>query len=116
MTRRMLHIFRGVFLCVACTASPIFAQTRPTTRTDVAAGTPHSAIDAGLAFLASQQNTDGSFQPAGTKLQTSALALLAYLSAGDMPDSGRYGDAVRRGAEFLLRQTAIFLLGGWQAA
>jgi hypothetical protein len=86
-------------------AAPILAQTQPTTRTVATGDTSHSAIDAGLAFLASQQNADGSFQPGGTKLQTSALALLAYLSSGDMPDNGRYGDAVRRVTEFLLRQT-----------
>jgi hypothetical protein len=105
MIRRMLHISGGFVACVAITAAPIFAQTQPTTRTEGSAHTPQSAIDAGLAFLAGQQNADGSFQPAGTKLQTSALALLAYLSGGDIPDSGRYGDTVRRGAEFLLRQT-----------
>lgn len=105
MNRQIRHIVAAVFLSLTSAASPILAQTQPTTRVTPLVGTSRAAIDAGLAFLASQQNAEGSFQAAGTKLQTSGLGLLAYLSAGDMPDSGRYGDAVRRAAEFLLRQT-----------
>src|SRR3954471_16659717 len=64
-----------------------------------------TSIDAGLAFLAKQQNADGSFQTGGQKLAASATALLAFLSSGQAPDNGRYGAAVRRATEFLLRQT-----------
>jgi hypothetical protein len=105
MIRHLLHILAGAFVLLTLMASPILAQTRPTTRTNAPAGTARAAIDAGLAFLAGQQTAEGSFQRAGAKLQTSALTLLAYLSAGDTPDSGQYGDAVRRVEEFLLRQT-----------
>jgi hypothetical protein len=86
------------------TASTAPAQTQPSAQAQTA-NPKLDSMHAGLAYLAQQQNADGSFQTAGAKLQISALTLLGFLSAGNMPDSGKYGDAVRRVVEFLLRQT-----------
>ncbi len=62
-----------------------------------------SAVDGGLAWLASQQQADGSFpsddiaQPAVT-----ALAVMAFLSRGHVPDEGPYGSDISRAIDFVL--------------
>ena len=60
-----------------------------------------SSVDKGLTWLASQQAEDGRFpsdevaQPAVT-----ALAVMAFLSRGHIPDQGRYGQQLSKGNRF----------------
>jgi hypothetical protein len=65
-------------------------------------------IARGLAFLAKQQKADGSFDDPEDQQQhrvvTSALAVLAFLSAGHTPDVGRYGIAVRGAVDYVVAQ------------
>ena len=62
-----------------------------------------SSVDNGLRWLASQQAEDGSFpsddiaQPAVT-----AMAVMAFLSRGHLPDQGRYGTQISRAIDFVL--------------
>lgn len=56
----------------------------------------------GLVFLAGQQGDDGAFGSGDKRFRDTAAALLAFLSAGEVADVGRYGLTVRRAAEFLL--------------
>lgn len=62
-----------------------------------------SAVDRGLAFLASTQEEDGRFpsedsaQPAVT-----SLAVMAFLSRGHTPDEGRYGARISKAIDFVL--------------
>jgi len=63
------------------------------------------AIDAGLNFLAVRQHTDGSFGSGSVyrrNVAVSALAGMAFLSAGHTPGRGKYGDHVSRTVDFLL--------------
>ena len=72
-------------------------------------------ISRGLAYLARQQQPDGSFQNresdrrdepprfTGPKVALTGLSLLAYLSAGHTPDNGRHGLVVRNALEFLVK-------------
>ncbi|MEO8272134.1 MAG: hypothetical protein ABI557_20660, partial [Aureliella sp.] len=82
-----------------------------------------AAVEAGLAWLAAAQSTDGSWNAkrfgAGTETQAlgetrygtgekadtgvSGLALLAFLSAGHTHVQGRYQKTVERGLSYLLR-------------
>jgi hypothetical protein len=66
------------------------------------------AVGRGLSFLAKQQKPDGSFDDPEDQQQhrvvTSALAVLAFLSAGHTPDVGRYGIAVRGAVDFVTGQ------------
>ncbi len=62
------------------------------------------AIDAGLAYLARNQNADGSFgtgQHVGNVAITS-LAGLAFMAGGNQPGRGRYGDNVTRALRNIL--------------
>jgi hypothetical protein len=65
-----------------------------------------TAVAAGLAYLARQQGEDGAFSRDEQRLPDTAAALLAYLSAGYVPDVGRYGRTVRRAVEVLLAAPA----------
>jgi hypothetical protein len=61
-----------------------------------------SAVDRGLAFLASQQQADGSFptisyaQPGVT-----GLCVLAFMAHGHTPGHGPYGDRLKRAVAFI---------------
>ncbi|MEX2672497.1 MAG: prenyltransferase/squalene oxidase repeat-containing protein [Phycisphaeraceae bacterium] len=62
------------------------------------------SVSKGLAYLAQQQQPDGSFgaDRYGRHVGTSALAGLAFMSNGDVPGRGRYGTQVTRALDFVL--------------
>lgn len=63
------------------------------------------AIDAGLAFLASRQHEeDGAFGSRDYRknVAVTALAGMAFLSAGHTPGRGKYGDNVNRAVDYIL--------------
>jgi hypothetical protein len=64
----------------------------------------NASIASALSFLAGEQNFDGSFSTGEPRFTTTAASLLAFLSAGDTSEGGRYAVNVRRATEFLLRQ------------
>jgi prenyltransferase beta subunit len=62
------------------------------------------AVGRALEWLATKQNADGSWS-AGSYAHNSAItsfSLLAFLSQGHLPNRGRYGPEVARGARFLI--------------
>jgi len=63
-----------------------------------------AAVEKGLAYLASIQQSDGSFGETryGSHVGISSLACLAFMADGHMPDRGPYGEVVRKGLEFVL--------------
>jgi len=72
------------------------------------------SIARGLAYLARQQQPDGSFLSrekgndnnprfTGPKVALTGLTLMAYLAAGRMPDTGKHGQTVRNATEFLIK-------------
>lgn len=75
------------------------------------------SVDRGLAFLASQQQPDGSFptlpyaQPGVT-----SLCVLAFMAHGHAPGSGPYGDRLERAVKFIIGcqkpNGLIMLVGG----
>jgi hypothetical protein len=64
-----------------------------------------AAAASGLAYLAKQQNADGSFEADGPRVASTGLCLLAFLSTGNTSDGGRYAPTVRRAIDSLLRQS-----------
>lgn len=75
------------------------------TRAQEASPQLDESIRRGLAFLAAQQNPDGSIDGGGPKLATTGLSLMAFLAAGHAPDAGPFGLTVRQAVDFLLAQT-----------
>lgn len=66
-----------------------------------------AAIERGLAFLASEQNDDGSFGSGrfGKNIAVTALAGIAMMADGNLPGRGPYGKQVEKGLEFVLRSS-----------
>ena len=62
-----------------------------------------NAIADGLARLARNQNSKGSFGNGSADVATSSLAGLAFLSGGHTPTRGRYAKNIRKLVKFLLR-------------
>jgi hypothetical protein len=67
------------------------------------------AVDRGLAFLARTQSQDGGWsaeftgpQASGGEPVLTAIAVMAFLSAGHVPGEGRYSDVVERGIRFVM--------------
>lgn len=66
-----------------------------------------SAVEKALNFLSASQNPDGSWGSresfkTGDAAALSSLALLAFFAHGENFSSGKYGDTIRKGCDFLL--------------
>lgn len=63
------------------------------------------AIDGGLDYLAERQDADGSWSSrTGKDPAVTALAVMAFLSAGHVPGEGPYGKNVEKGVAYVLSQ------------
>ncbi|MHC4442389.1 MAG: prenyltransferase/squalene oxidase repeat-containing protein [Planctomycetota bacterium] len=61
------------------------------------------SIDRALAFIATKQNKDGSFQTINVgQPGVTSLCLLAFLARGHMPGEGPYGQQINAGIDFVL--------------
>ena len=63
------------------------------------------AVERGLAYLASRQREDGSFSGmggGGATTATTSLAGIAFMSAGNLPGRGKYGENVTRAADYII--------------
>ncbi|MCA9028783.1 MAG: terpene cyclase/mutase family protein [Planctomycetaceae bacterium] len=61
------------------------------------------SIDRALEYLATQQDRDGSFRTIDVgQPGVTSLCLLAFLSAGHVPDEGPYGKTISRAIDFVL--------------
>jgi len=60
-------------------------------------------VNNALAYLARTQRADGAIEGERHSVATTALSLLAFLSAGHTPDVGRHGLVVRGALDYLLR-------------
>jgi hypothetical protein len=64
-----------------------------------------AAVEKGLAWLAGKQGADGSYGSGGgfqKHAGITALAGLAFMQAGNLPDRGKYGQNVKRCLDFVL--------------
>src|SRR5262245_49993278 len=62
-----------------------------------------SATDRGLAFLATKQRRNGSFDtPEIGQPGVTSLCVLAFLSRGHVPHEGRYGQQIDRAIDYVL--------------
>ncbi|QOI99868.1 MAG: terpene cyclase/mutase family protein [Phycisphaeraceae bacterium] len=67
-----------------------------------------AAVSRGLAWLARQQNPDGSWGDGrwGRSVAITALACLAFMADGHLPDRGAYGENVSKGLRMILDNCA----------
>lgn len=101
----MRRCLATLIVCASTLASPAaWAQGEGVGFVEI---TPESraAVDEGLAFLARQQNEDGSWTSPqfGRHVGITSLACLAMMADGHLPGRGEYGDNVRRGLDFVLQ-------------
>ncbi|MCC6284759.1 MAG: terpene cyclase/mutase family protein [Phycisphaerales bacterium] len=66
------------------------------------------SVELGLKRLAEDQQPDGSFGSGrfGGNVAVTSLACLAYMADGHLPGRGEYGEAVRKGLEYVLSHQA----------
>jgi len=65
----------------------------------------HQSVERGLAWLAQKQGQDGSYGSGGgfqTHAGITALAALAFMQDGNLPNRGKYGANVKRALDFVL--------------
>lgn len=85
-------------------ARALLAQDRKDAAREVFPPGFEQVIDRGLSFLQRQQKSNGSFDANGPAHAMSALAILAFLASGHVPDLGKYGLNVRNAVDWLLAQ------------
>ena len=102
---------RTVGLCLAIAgllAAPLSAQEISATGTDAPEMTEEAeqAIDRGLKFLLTSQNTDGSWasENGDYAIAGTSLGLMAFMVEGHFPGFGRYGVALDRAKKYLLKR------------
>jgi hypothetical protein len=86
---------------------PAYAELgRGTEGVDFVEITPQSraAVERGLTYLARQQQDDGSFgtERYGRHVGITAIACMAFMADGHLPDRGEYGQVVADGLDFIL--------------
>ena len=105
MLRTLLPLLLAVALLTMAPSGPADAQ--PAAGPRAANIDPmDDAIARGLRYLAHAQNADGSWPGGGRgfgggSLPASALAVMAFLSAGHVPDEGPFGEVVARGVRYV---------------
>ncbi|QDU55005.1 prenyltransferase/squalene oxidase repeat-containing protein [Aeoliella mucimassa] len=95
-----------VLLCLL--SQPVMAQEGDTELSAADMMEPAiDSIDRGLAYLAANQNEDGSFRSSNMGRNPAVVALggMAFLAGGNTPGRGKYGEEVNRTVDFLIANT-----------
>jgi len=109
--RRFLQTGGVAFLSLAAAPGQNLADVRDklpdgSAAKDMITPACQQAIDAGLAYLAQNQHSDGSFGTGGYEgnVAITSLGALAMMSGGHQPGRGKYGKVVRDALEYVLSQ------------
>ncbi len=97
----MKSIFIACVFCVIC-GGPVLAADTKAKRTEL-----DEAVDRGLAFLQRQQEADGGWSTSkgGARHPAiTALSVMAFLSAGNVPGEGKYGETIEKGIRWVMKQ------------
>jgi hypothetical protein len=102
-----------LLLCLIITS--VFIVTMMPLASAATPGEVNAAIDDGLAYLATQQNADGSFGGSGGGAYTigeTGEAVLAFENNGNLPGSGTaYSGNVEKGLDYLFTKAATTAIG-----
>ena len=89
-------------------AGPTVPRTVETSGLEYITPTVQQSINRGLEFLAASQNDDGSLGSGSTyrrHVAVTALGGIAFLSAGNTPNRGKYGKNVEKAVQYILACT-----------
>ena len=89
-------------------AGPTAPKTVETSGLELVTPATQQAINRGLEYLAANQNDDGSLGSGSTyrrHVAVTALAGIAFLSAGNTPNRGKYGRQVEKAVQYILACT-----------
>lgn len=111
--RKSSFLAQGLLLALACfclfpsisSAQPAKTRNLESNAAELILPETQKSIDRGLAFLANRQNLDGSFGSGTTyrrNVAVTALAGMAFLSAGHTPGRGVYGKNVDKAIDYIL--------------
>jgi len=94
-------------LAVCCAALPAAVAQTPVETVRLSPEV-RTAIDRGLAFLASRQNDDGHFEvrspgSSGPAVAGTAVALMAFMVQGHVPGRGEYGKTMDAAIDYLIK-------------
>jgi hypothetical protein len=64
----------------------------------------HEAVERGLTWLARDQKANGSFGTGSAPVATTAIAGMAFLTGGHLPNRSKYGPGVKKALGYLLRR------------
>jgi hypothetical protein len=104
----------GALVSTACLgpvpgeAAPTLPKTVETSGLELITPAVQQSINRGLDYLAANQNEDGSLGSGSTyrrHVAVTALAGIAFLSAGNTPNRGKYGKNVEKIVQYLLECT-----------
>jgi len=87
---------------------PKLAERPAQVRGDELTAESREAVERGLAWLAANQKADGSLGDTGgygAQTGITAMGALAWMSAGNLPERGKYGVNVQKALEFILAST-----------
>lgn len=91
----------------ATTDSPETASPQTTVDTTFITPPTEESLRRAIAYLATQQQADGSFGSGRFRgnVAVTALSGMSFLAAGEMPRRGKYGDVVVKAIQFLLSRS-----------
>src|SRR5688572_21622054 len=111
--RRLPSLVLGISLGFGFWGSELLAapaQPEPSSESLASALSPQQwnqveqSIDRALAWLAKQQDSDGSIDaPTSAQPAATSLAVMAFLSKGHIPGEGPYGRVLDKAIDFVLR-------------
>lgn len=90
-----------ILTALTLTAAPALAQDKDKQAKEAM----DQAIDRALAYLASGQDREGAWSAGyrGKNPAITALAVMAFMSAGHIPGEGKYGEVVANGIDYVMR-------------
>ncbi len=101
------------FAATAVLAAPLAAQPVPDdgtgdgreqVRGDEITPQSRAAVERGLDWLAAQQQSDGGFGDSGGGTAYTAVSAIALMSAGHLPNRGKYGQHVARAVDYIINK------------